>query len=80
MAGLRDLRWRKSTRSSAGNCVEVAYGPDRVLVRDSANRTGPVLTFEPACFIEFIARIKRCEFDLDCQPTGDVTDPRGSGR
>ncbi|MFJ6199098.1 DUF397 domain-containing protein [Micromonospora sp. NPDC092111] len=37
--------WRKSTRSGAGdnNCVEVACGDDGILVRDSKDRSGPVL-------------------------------------
>jgi hypothetical protein len=37
--------WRKSSFSSApdGNCVEVAYAPTHVAVRDSKNPAGPVL-------------------------------------
>jgi Domain of unknown function (DUF397) len=33
--------WRTSRRSSAqGNCVELDIGPNKVLVRDSKNKTG----------------------------------------
>ncbi|GIG91355.1 DUF397 domain-containing protein [Plantactinospora endophytica] len=50
-------RWRTSRRSnqSGGNCVEVADNlPDRVLVRDSKDRPGPVLTFAPAAWRNFV--------------------------
>ncbi|MEO3820789.1 DUF397 domain-containing protein [Plantactinospora sp. B24E8] len=45
-----DGSWRTSSRSgSEGNCVEVAWSPGAVRVRDSKDRPGPVLTFaEPA--------------------------------
>lgn len=42
--------WRKSSRSgqNGGDCVEVADNlPGRVLVRDSKDRQGAVLTFSP---------------------------------
>jgi hypothetical protein len=34
------LAWRKSTKSLNGNCVEVAFADNYVLVRDSKNRQG----------------------------------------
>jgi hypothetical protein len=51
-------RWRVSTRSGNGGdtCVEVADNlPDRVLVRDSTDRQGPVLTFTPDAWRAFVA-------------------------
>ena len=44
-ANLSTAVWRKSTASAAnGSCVEVAFLPEgQVAVRDSKNRTGPVL-------------------------------------
>ncbi|MEU0547238.1 DUF397 domain-containing protein [Micromonospora sp. NPDC005979] len=50
--------WRTSTRStdSGGNCVEVADNlPGVVLVRDSKDRSGPVLTFSPSAWTGFLA-------------------------
>ncbi|WP_430785906.1 DUF397 domain-containing protein [Actinoplanes sp. G11-F43] len=38
-------QWRKSTRSGATACVEVAHVNDRVMVRDSKNPDGTVLSF-----------------------------------
>ncbi|MEU6346436.1 DUF397 domain-containing protein [Streptomyces sp. NPDC046977] len=54
------LDWRKSTHSGSdgGDCVEVASCAAAVHVRDSKDRTGPVLTFPPdawAAFVGFVA-------------------------
>ncbi|MDG4767752.1 DUF397 domain-containing protein [Solwaraspora sp. WMMD406] len=66
-AGGNSPAWRKSSRSQSTNCVEV--GPlagDRapVLMRDSKNRTGPVLSFERTNWRDFIDSAKDGEFDL----------------
>ncbi|RKN47783.1 DUF397 domain-containing protein [Micromonospora endolithica] len=57
---LSDARWRTSTRSGAsgGNCVEVADNlPGVVAVRDSKDPAGPALTFAPAPWRAFVARV-----------------------
>ncbi|NJP34113.1 DUF397 domain-containing protein [Micromonospora sp. HSS6-12] len=42
------LKWKKSTRSNGGgDCVEVAAPPHAVMIRDSKDRQGPVLSFTP---------------------------------
>ncbi len=59
--------WHKSSRSSGnGNCVEVAILDDSVAVRDTKDRSGPVLVFTPAEWSAFVAGAKGGEFDLAC--------------
>ena len=51
--------WRKSTYSgdNGGECVEVAMA-GAVLVRDTTDRTGSVLTFTAEAWRAFTATIK----------------------
>jgi len=57
---MTEPKWRKSSRSSGnqGNCVEVADNlPGRVLVRDSKDPHGPILTFSPKAWATFTANV-----------------------
>ncbi|MEU6413555.1 DUF397 domain-containing protein [Microbispora sp. NPDC046933] len=58
--------WRKSSFSGSGNnCVEVATNlPGLVVVRDSKDRSGPVLAFTPSDWTAFITGVKSGEFDI----------------
>ena len=38
--------------------------PDTILIRDSKDRNGPVLTFDRAVFAAFIDGVTHGEFDL----------------
>jgi len=60
MERLAGLRWRKSTHSGSngGGCIETASDRSRVLVRDTHDRTGPVLQFGPAAWRQFTGRVK----------------------
>ena len=65
---LAGAAWRKSTRSQTSNCVEVAplgSGPATVALRDSKDRGGPVLLFNRAGWLGFIAGAKNGQFDLN---------------
>jgi hypothetical protein len=67
MINLSGAQWRKSTRSGSngGNCVEVADNLTEVVaVRDSKDKTGPVLTFTRDEWAAFVAGAKDGEFDL----------------
>ena len=54
-----DSNWRKSSYSGSngGECVEVAT-TGTVLVRDTADRGGPVLTFTADAWRAFTAAIR----------------------
>ncbi|MEV4121290.1 DUF397 domain-containing protein [Micromonospora sp. NPDC049645] len=50
--------WRTSTRSSGnGNCVEVATVDGQVAVRDSKDRSGPVLAFGATAWHAFVSGV-----------------------
>ncbi|MDG4790161.1 DUF397 domain-containing protein [Micromonospora sp. WMMD1102] len=57
--------WRKSSRSGGGdNCVEVAFAPNGTVgMRDSKDRTGPVLEFSPDEWVAFTGGVRDGEFD-----------------
>ena len=56
---MTELTWRKSSFSgSQASCVEVADQDTRVLIRDTTDRTGPVLRFSPDAWRRFAATVK----------------------
>ena len=56
------MTWRKSSYSggNGGDCVEVGAPAEanRVLVRDTKDRRGPVLAFSPQAWRRFAERVK----------------------
>jgi hypothetical protein len=54
-----DTRWRKSSYSgNGGNCVEVADHGNRVMVRDTQDRTGAMLMLSPDAWRRFAEQVK----------------------
>jgi hypothetical protein len=51
------LNWIKSTYSASGNCVEVAAA-DHVLIRDTQDRQGPLLTVSARAWADLVSRVK----------------------
>ncbi|MFD7906244.1 DUF397 domain-containing protein [Kitasatospora sp. NPDC059747] len=51
-----ELTWFKSSHSSneGGECVEVAETPGVIHVRDSKDKSGPQLAFDPAAWKAFV--------------------------
>lgn len=59
---LSGARWHKSSYSGAsgGDCIEVTDNlPGIIGVRDSKDRQGPVLTFDPAAWKRFLELARR---------------------
>jgi hypothetical protein len=52
------IAWRMSTKTSSGNCVEVAVADGSVLIRDSTNPDGVVLSLSPAAWSAFLAHAR----------------------
>ncbi|MEU6022796.1 DUF397 domain-containing protein [Micromonospora sp. NPDC048871] len=51
--------WFKSSRSSNNaNCVEVRFGGGAVDVRDTKDRSGPMLTFDASAWAGFLTGLK----------------------
>jgi Domain of unknown function (DUF397) len=60
------VAWRKSSASTGnnGDCVEVAFAEDGVLVRHSRNPSGPMLLFTPSEWRAFVTGAQNGEFEL----------------
>jgi hypothetical protein len=61
---VKDSRnWKKSSYSFAnGDCVEIAQESRRVLVRDSKNPNGPILSFPPEAWTAFLGWLRTHEY------------------
>ncbi|MER6173283.1 DUF397 domain-containing protein [Streptosporangium sp. NPDC001681] len=59
------VTWQKSSRSqgTTDNCVEVAFIPGSVAVRDSKDPGGATLVFSSGDWTAFLGRIKTGDFD-----------------
>jgi len=59
-----DHRWRISSFSNAGNCVQARRDDATVQVRDSKDPSGAVLTFSRREWDAFLLGVRNGEFDL----------------
>jgi hypothetical protein len=64
MANWDSANFRKSSHSSSGGCVEVAYQDDLIGIRDTKNSTGPVLEFTEHEWKCFLKGVGAGEFDV----------------
>jgi hypothetical protein len=58
------LIWKKSTASGSAGCVEVARANEMLLVRDSKDPSGSILTFSGAEWKEFLVGACSGEFNV----------------
>ncbi|HET8684599.1 MAG TPA: DUF397 domain-containing protein [Micromonosporaceae bacterium] len=58
MAGDGQIKWRRSSWCESNACVEVGRGRGRVVVRDSTDPDGPVLSFPPQEWAAFVDWLK----------------------
>ena len=59
------MRWRRSSRSTEPESVEVAIDGDWVFVRNAGDPGGPVMRVTLAEWREFLASARAGEFDLN---------------
>jgi hypothetical protein len=65
-SNLSEAPWFKSSHSQgSGECVEVAFVDGSLVgVRDSKDKTGPALVFEPSEWDAFTSNLAGGKFDL----------------
>jgi hypothetical protein len=64
MSSIADLQWRKASRSANnGACVEVALASGKLLVRDSKDQDGSVITYPSPSWRAFVAGVRAGQFD-----------------
>ena len=61
---VESLTWTKSRASGNSGCVEVSTDGAAVLVRDSKDKGGPILTFTAHEWEVFLVGVRAGEFDL----------------
>jgi hypothetical protein len=63
-AGPEPVEWRKARRSMGnGNCLEIAAAGRGVLVRDSKDRMGPVLSYTAESWLTFTREARLGHYD-----------------
>ena len=82
MVDLSRAAWRKSARIGANGCVEVGLVDDKIAVRDSKDRQGPVLLFTAHEWEAFLGGARDGEFELPRlqQPAGRIVPPTAGRR
>lgn len=62
-APLSALAWRVAQRCNGGECIRIAANGDMVLIGDSKNPDGPVLSYSAAEWQAFVEGIRHGDFD-----------------
>lgn len=59
--------WHRSRRCGNSGCVEVAFQPSTVLLRDAKDPTGPSLTIPRNAWASFLDAVRDGHFDVPNQ-------------
>lgn len=62
-AGHGSLNWRTALSCNGGGCVMVAADGNRVLIGDTKNPGGPVLSYTAEEWLDFLGGAKNGDFD-----------------
>lgn len=62
--GSQQLVWHRASRCANGECVEVAGRGSSVLVRDSKDTAGAILSYSNEEWTAFVSGVKAGEFDV----------------
>jgi predicted secreted Zn-dependent protease len=57
------LTWRSALSCNGGGCVKVAVSGQTVFIGDTKEPSGPVLSYTPAEWRDFVFGIKNGDFD-----------------
>jgi hypothetical protein len=60
---LGELNWRVARLCNGGSCVRVAPHGDTVVIGDTKNPDGPILSYSRAEFRDFVEGIRQGDFD-----------------
>lgn len=58
-----DTPWRTAAKSGGGNCIQVMRRNDVIMIADSKDPRGPILSYTLQEFDAFLDGAKRGEFD-----------------
>ena len=58
-----ELAWRVARQCNGGACVRVAADGDTVVIGDTKNPDGPVLSYSVAEFRTFVEGVRQGDFD-----------------
>lgn len=61
--GHTSLTWRTALRCNGGGCVKVAVNGQMVVIGDTKTPDGPILSYTPAEWREFVFGVKSGDFD-----------------
>jgi hypothetical protein len=63
-ANQRTIMWRKHTDSAGAGCVEVGADTDAMLVRDSKDPQGPVITLRAGGWPRFLSAVRNDQLNV----------------